>query len=100
MIHAFYLHGFAMRKPHWGPGPKAKFTEAQREGLVALATSRRKDLGLPYTQWSLSRLREKAVKREVVPSISEEWLRVILHEPEVSHQSYARGRRARTRSAR
>ena len=40
LIHAFNLHGFAMLKPHWGPGPKVKFTEAQREGLVALATSR------------------------------------------------------------
>ncbi len=87
LIHAFNLHGFAMLKPHWGPGPKAKFTEAQREELVALATSRPRDLGLPYTQWSLSRLREEAVNRGVVPSISEEWLRVILHESEVSHQS-------------
>jgi transposase len=87
LIHAFNLHGFSMLKPHWGPGPKVKFTEAQRVGLVALATSRPKDLGLPYTQWSLSRLREEAVKRGVVESISEEWLRVILHESEVSHQS-------------
>ncbi|MGI0130963.1 MAG: IS630 family transposase, partial [Thermoplasmata archaeon] len=41
----------------------------------------------PYTQWSLSRLREEAIRRGVVPSISEEWLRVILHESEVSHQN-------------
>ena len=44
-------------------------------------------LGLPYAQWSLSRLHEHAVQRGPVPSISEEWLRVILHENEVSHQS-------------
>ena len=87
LIHAFNLHGFSMLKPHWGPGPKAKFTDDQRERLVALATSRPKDLGLPYTQWSLSRLREEAIQRGIVPSISEEWLRVILHESEVSHQN-------------
>ncbi|MFI5418306.1 MAG: IS630 family transposase [Candidatus Lutacidiplasmatales archaeon] len=87
LIHTFNLHGFAMLKPHWGPGPEAKFSDDQRQGLVALATSRPKDLGLPYTQWSLSRLREEAVKRDIVASISEEWLRVILHEAEVSHQS-------------
>ena len=87
LIHAFNLHGFKMLKPQWGPGPKTKFTEVQREGLIALATSHPKDLGLPYTQWSLSRLREEAMNRGVVTSISEEWLRVILHESEVSHQS-------------
>ena len=41
----------------------------------------------PYAQWSLSRLREEAVQRGLVPSISEEWWRAILHEVEVSHQS-------------
>ena len=87
LIHAFNLHGFAMLKPHWGPGPKAKFSEDQREALVALATSRPKDLDLPFTQWSLSRLRKAAMDRGLVPSISEEWLRVILLEADLSHQS-------------
>ena len=44
-------------------------------------------LGLPYAQWSLSRLREQAVQRGLVPSISEEWWCVTRHEDEVSHQS-------------
>lgn len=87
LIHEFNLHGFSMLKPHWGPGPKAKFSDAQRDALVALGTSRPKDLGLPFTQWSLSRLRKAAVDRGVVPSISEEWLRVILLEADLSHQS-------------
>ncbi len=87
LIHQFNLHGFSMLKPHWGPGPKAKFSEEQRESLVALGTSRPKDLGLPFTQWSLSRLRREAIQRGIVPSISEEWLRVILLEADISHQS-------------
>lgn len=87
LIHEFNLHGFSMLKPHWGPGPKAKFSDEQRDALVALASSRPKDLGLPFTQWSLSRLRKAAVDRGVVPSISEEWLRVILLEADLSHQS-------------
>ena len=87
LFHAFNLHGFAMLKPHWGPGPKAKSSDEQRDALVALATSRPKDLGLPFSQWSLSRLRKAAIDRGVVPSISEEWLRVILLEADISHQS-------------
>lgn len=87
LIHQFNLHGFSMLKPHWGPGPKAKFSDDQRQALVALGTSRPKDLGLPFTQWSLSRLRKAAIDRGVVPSISEEWLRVILLEADLSHQS-------------
>ncbi len=76
-----------MLKPKWGPGRPPKFTDEQRTALVDLALSRPRDLGLPYAQWSLSRLREQAVQRGIVESISEEWLRGILHEEEVSHQS-------------
>lgn len=87
LIHAFNEHGFAMLKPKWGPGRPPKFSDEQRRALVDLATSRPRELDLPYAEWSLSRLREQAIARGIVPSISEEWLRVILHESEVSHQS-------------
>jgi transposase len=87
LIRAFNESGLAMLKPKWGPGRPSRFTDEHRKGLVALATSRPKDLGLPYAEWSLGRLREEAIKREIVETISEEWLRVILHEAEVSHQS-------------
>jgi transposase len=87
LIKAFNLHGFAMLKPKWGPGGPRKFTDEQRNKLVQLATSRPKDLGLPFQQWSLSRLRKAAMDRGIVESISEEWLRVILHEADISHQS-------------
>jgi transposase len=87
VIRAFNEHGMAMLKPKWGPGRPPKFTDDQRKALVDLALSRPRDLGLPYAQWSLSRLREQAVQRCIVTSISEEWLRVILHEDDVSHQS-------------
>jgi len=87
LIRAFNEHGMAMLKPKWGPGRPSKFTDEQRKALVELATSRPRELDLPYAEWSLSRLREEAIKRGVVPSISEEWLRVILHEADVSHQS-------------
>ncbi len=87
VIRAFNEHGMAMLRPQWGPGRPPKFTDDQRKALVALALSRPRDLGLPYAQWSLSRLLEQAVQRGIAESISEEWLRLILHEDEVSHQS-------------
>lgn len=87
IIKAFNAHGFDMLKPKWGPGGPRKFTDDHRRGLVALATSRPKDLGLPFQEWSLSRLRRAAIERGVVESISEEWLRVILHEAAISHQN-------------
>ena len=76
-----------MLKPKWKPGGSYKFTERQKEQLVELGTSRPGDIGLPFAQWSLSRIRDEAVRRNIVESISPEWLRVILDEGYVSRQS-------------
>ncbi|NNN16925.1 MAG: helix-turn-helix domain-containing protein, partial [Thermoplasmata archaeon] len=48
LIHEFNHHGFKMLKPHWVPGGNWKFTPQQKDELEALATSRPRDLGLPY----------------------------------------------------
>lgn len=87
LIHEFNESGLSMLKPRWKPNDKKKFTDEQREALVALATSRPSDLDLPFQQWSLQRLHDAAIQRGIVPSISVEWLRVILDEAGVSHQS-------------
>lgn len=87
IIHAFNEHGLDVIKPKWGPGAPRKFTDEQRQRLVELATSRPRDLDMPFQEWSLSSLRKAAMDRGIVESISEEWLRVILQEAEVSHQS-------------
>jgi len=87
LIRQFNLHGFKALKPNWKAGGNWKFTDEQKDELVALATSRPRELGLPYGQWSLSRLREEAMSRRIVDSISIEWLRVVLDEADVSHQS-------------
>ncbi len=87
LIKAFNENGMTMLKPHWGPGRPPTFTAEQRRALVSLATSRPRDLGLPYGTWSLSRLREEAIRRGIAESVSKEWVRVICHEADVSHQS-------------
>jgi transposase len=63
LINRFNEEGFEMLKPQWKPGGNKKFTPEQKERLVSLATSRPKDLGLPFQQWSLSSLRNEAVKK-------------------------------------
>ncbi len=87
LVRLFNKEGFKMLKPQWKPGGSNKFTEEQKQELVSLATSRPKDLGLPFQQWSLNRLKNEASKRGTVDSISREWLRVILDESEISFQS-------------
>ena len=87
LIHQFNSDGMDMLRPKWKPGGSYKFTDRQKEQLVELATSRPKDTGLPFAQWSLSRIRDEAVRRSIVESISLEWLRVILDEADVSRQS-------------
>jgi DDE superfamily endonuclease len=87
LLHSFNLHGFKMLQPDWKPGGNRKFTDEEKQELVSLATSRPSDLGLPFQQWSLRRLKSEAEKRRIVASISKEWLRVILDESEISFQS-------------
>jgi transposase len=87
LIREFNLHGFKMLKPNSKAGGNWKFTQEQKDQLVALATSRPRDLGLPFSQWSLARLRDEARNQRIVDSISLEWLRIVLDEADMSHQS-------------
>ncbi len=87
LIKSFNEEGLAMLKPHWKPGGNRKFTPEQKAKLVSLATSQPKNLGLPFQQWSLRRLKTEAEKRGLVDSISKEWLRIILDESDISFQS-------------
>ncbi len=87
LIREFNLHGFKMLKPNWKAGGNWKFTQEQKDQLVALATSRPRDLGLPFSQWSLARLRDEARRQRILDSISLEWLRIVLDEADMSHQS-------------
>ncbi|MCI4336000.1 MAG: hypothetical protein L3K17_02215 [Thermoplasmata archaeon] len=87
LIRELDLHGFKMLKPNWKAGGNWKFTQEQKDEPVALATSRPRDLGLPYSQWSLACLRDEASNRRIVDSISIEWLRIVPDEADMSHRS-------------
>ena len=62
IVKAFQGGGFDSLNPKWGGGRPRTFTDDVRRELANLATSRPADLGLPFQEWSLSRLRREAVR--------------------------------------
>lgn len=86
VIRAFDENGFASLKPRYGGGRPRTFTEEQRADIVELAQIPPKVLGMPFTQWSLTKLKETAEQKGIVKSISIETIRVILDEAEITYQ--------------
>ncbi len=86
VIKAFHQGGFESLNPRWGPGRPRKFTDEVRGDLANLATSRPGDLGMPFQEWSLERLRREAIRRGIVDDISTSWLAVILDEAALGYQ--------------
>jgi transposase len=82
----FNGRGFAALWPGRSPGRPRRIDEQTRERLVAIALSRPHDLGLPFTHWSLPKLRDHLIESGVVESISHEGARQLLLERGVSFQ--------------
>ena len=51
-------------------GAPVKFTESEKQQLIALATQKPEDAGVPVTHWSYSLLAQTAVDKGIVKSIS------------------------------
>jgi len=77
-IHRFNGEGCSGLTTKRSGGPKPRFSDRQKQQIVALAQSRPRDLGLPFTRWTLHRLAEEAQSRHIVDSISHERVRQIL----------------------
>lgn len=67
-------------------GRPVEFSEEIRSEIVEFALSPPKLLGMPFSRWSLEKLREYLVKVKVVKSISLETLRTMLNDQGVSLQ--------------
>ncbi len=80
LIHAFDERGFAALDPRKGGGRPRRIDEAQRAAIVKVALARPRDLGEPFTDWSLTKLRDHLLRTRVVPTISGSQLRRILRE--------------------
>lgn len=80
LIHAFNERGFAALDPRKGGGRPRRIDADQRAAIVKVALARPAELGEPFTDWSLTKLRTHLLRRRVVPAISASQLWRILRE--------------------
>ena len=86
IINRFNEEGFPSLKSNYTGGRPPRFRREVRLDIVDTAMSRPEDLGLPFTQWSLTKLKACLIKKGIVDSISIERLRQILKEEGFSYQ--------------
>lgn len=67
-------------------GRPALVSGEQVRALIRVALSRPEDLGLPFTHWSVAKLKAYCLKRGLLPPITDEWTRRLLRREGVSFQ--------------
>jgi transposase len=85
-IHRFNEEGINGLRSGKSPGRPPIFTDEQRTRIVQVAQTDPRDLGLPFSQWSLQRLRKYLVRKGIVDQISVETIRQILRAHGVRHR--------------
>lgn len=86
-VHRFNDSGFTtFEKQPNHPGRPIIIDGQQVRSLIRVALSRPEDLGLPFTQWSVSKLRAYCLQEGLIPPISDEWVRRLLRREGVSSQ--------------
>jgi len=86
-VHRFSDSGFtSFEKQPNHPGRPIIIDSQQVRSLIRVALSRPEDLGLPFTQWSVSRLKAYCLKQGLIPPITDEWVRRLLRREGVSYQ--------------
>jgi transposase len=78
VIHDFNDIGFRALDPKWSGGRPKTISEQARRQIRVIARCCPRDLGLPFSAWSLSKLAEHLAAAGVVTSISRETIRQIL----------------------
>jgi transposase len=86
VIHNFNADGFDSLYPRYRGGRPPKYSESERAEIKRIALSRPADHDLPFSTWSLTKLAEYLVAKEVVEDISHEGLRKLLDADGVSFQ--------------
>ncbi len=77
-IHRFNQYGIEGLQSGKSPGRPPVFSDEHRNRVLTVARKNPRELGLPFDRWSLQRLRDYLVERQLVPSISAETIRLIL----------------------
>jgi transposase len=86
-IHRFNQEGLPSLKPKYCGGRPPTITPEERSKIIELAQIPPKVAGYPFTNWSLSKLKQAVEERKIVSSISIETLRVILGEAKITYQN-------------
>jgi len=86
-IHHFNDQGFAGFEDAPNPyGRPSALSSKQIRKLIATAVARPTDLGLPFTQWSVAKLKAYCLRQRILPEFSDEWVRRLLHREGISFQ--------------
>ncbi len=86
-VRRFNESGFTTFEAVHNPnGRPALVSGEQVRALIRVALSRPEDLGLPFTHWSVAKLKAYCLKRGLLPPITGEWVRRLLRREGVSFQ--------------
>lgn len=78
-VYTYNESGFAEFEKASNPyGRPAILTSENLRQLVKIALSRPEDLGLPFTTWSVAKLSDYCRSRDLLPEVSNEWIRRLL----------------------
>ena len=87
VIHGFNERGFDVLKSKYrNCGSSPKFGNEERQLIINIALSKPTDLGLPFTEWSLPKLKEYIIGNTDIDYISHETIRRILHESGIKYR--------------
>jgi hypothetical protein len=86
-IHSFENSGFAaFEQPNNPRGPIPLINGERVLELIKVALARPEDLGLPFSHWSVKKLKAYCRDRNLLPPITDEWVRRLLRREGVSFQ--------------
>jgi len=87
VIHGFNERGFEVLKSKYkNCGSRPKFSNKQRQIIIDIALSKPTDLGLPFTEWSLPKLKEYIIGNTDIDYVSHETIRRILQERGIKYR--------------
>lgn len=78
-IYRFNESGFDTFQRPSNPNGRVPIVKSEQVAeLIKIALSRPEELGLPFTQWSVSKLSAYCRKKGLLPDITDEWVRRLL----------------------
>jgi transposase len=87
VIRGFNERGFeVLESKYENCGSMPKFSNEQRQTVVDVALSKPKDLGLPFTEWSLPKLKDYIIGNTDIDYVSHETIRRILQERGIKYR--------------